>query len=688
MRQLASDRRAGWALLGLTALFGLLAFDYVLQPSDALRHVLNVGVYNNVMIGAGLVCVARGVVRRSERLAWILVGVAVISWGVGDTVWTFTVADMPDPPFPSYADVGFLCVYPPAYAAIVLLLRGRVGRLHASLWLDGIIGGLAVAAVGTAVVFQAVLKMLGGSPAAVATNLAYPLADLTLIALVVWALGVVGWRPGRAWGFIAAGLLVFSVSDCLYLYETAVGSYVYGSATDLGWVAGGVLLAWAAWQPRAEASDVLVEGRALLVAPATFGLLALGVLLYDHVRPLNALALTLASLTIVFVIARMALTFAENMRMVASFRTEARTDSLTGLANRRKLLDDLGRALEDASEPMCFVVFDLNGFKQYNDSYGHLAGDSLLMRLGANLASHVGERGTAYRLGGDEFCLLWQNTDDYERMIQGARNALVEHGDGFSITSAYGAVILPAEASTAIDALRLADQRMYTQKHGRGATPGEQSTGVLLTALSERNPGLGDRLAGVAELAESIADRLGLSHGEVVRTRLAASLHDIGKMAIPDEILEKPGPLTDEEWKFVRRHTLVGERILLAAPALSHVAGIVRSSHERFDGSGYPDGLAGEEIPLPARIVFLCDAFNAMTSRRAYASRLSEGEAVEELRREAGRQFDPDVVQAFLDVVAERGGLGMTEDDGAAADSRAVVEVHHEPAAAARAAAG
>jgi diguanylate cyclase (GGDEF)-like protein len=653
MRQLASDRRAGWVLLALTALFGLLAFDYVLQPSDALRHVLNVGVYNNVMIGAGLVCVARGLLRRSERLAWVLVGVAVVSWGVGDTIWTFTVADMEDPPFPSLADVGFLGVYPPAYAAIVLLLRGRIGRLHSSLWLDGIIGGLAVAAVGTAVVFQAVLKILGGSPAAVATNLAYPLADLTLIALVVWALAVVGWRPGRAWGFIAAGLLVFSVSDCVYLYQTAVGSYVYGSATDLGWLAGGLLLAWAAWQPRAEATDVLVEGRALLVAPVSFGLLALAVLIYDHVQPLNALALSLASLTIVFVIARMALTFAENMRMVASFRAEARTDALTGLANRRKLLDDLTRALE-GGEPMCFVVFDLNGFKQYNDSYGHLAGDSLLTRLGANLSSYVGERGTAYRLGGDEFCLLWSGADEYEQTIHGARNALVEHGDGFSITSAYGAVLLPAEAPTAIDALRLADQRMYTQKHGRGATPGEQSTGVLLTALAERNPGLGDRVAGVAELAESLAERLGLSHGEVVRTRLAASLHDIGKMAIPDEILEKPGPLTDEEWKFVRRHTLVGERILLAAPALSHVAGVVRSSHERFDGSGYPDGLAGEEIPLASRIVFLCDAFNAMTTRRAYAGRLSEAEAVEELRREAGRQFDPDVVDAFLAVLAER----------------------------------
>ena len=656
MRHLASDRRAGWALLALTAVFGLLAVDYIFQPSESLRHVLNVAIYNNVMIAAGLVCVARGVLRRPERVAWILVGLAVLAWGVGDTVWTYTVANEANPPFPSYADIGFLSVYPPAYVAIVLMLRARVARLHTSLWLDGVIGGLAVAAVGTAVVFQAVLRMTGGSPAAVATNLAYPLADLTLIAMVVWALGVVGWRPGRAWGLIAAGLLVFSISDSLYLYETAVGTYVYGSPTDLGWVAGGLLLAWAAWQPRAEPTDVIVEGRALLVAPVTFGLVALGVLVCDHQWPVNPLALALAAGTTIAVIVRMAMTFAENMRMVASFRAEARTDALTGLANRRKLIDDLGRALADDSGPACFAVFDLNGFKQYNDSYGHLAGDALLTRLGKNLAGHVGQRGTAYRLGGDEFCLLSHDADGHELLVEGACGALAEHGDGFVISAAYGSVLLPAEADTPMDALRLADQRMYTQKHGRGVTPGEQSTGVLLTALAERDPGLGDHVNGVAALAAALAERLGLPSGEVVRTRLAASLHDIGKMAIPDEILDKAGPLSEDEWKFVRRHTLVGERILLAAPALSHVAGIVRSCHERYDGGGYPDGLAGDAIPLPSRVVLLCDAFDAMTSGRPYASKLTEAEAVEELRREAGRQFDPDVVRAFLELLAERSG--------------------------------
>ena len=158
----------------------------------------------------------------------------------------------------------------------------------------------------------------------------------------------------------------------------------------------------------------------------------------------------------------------------------------------------------------------------------------------------------------------------------------------------------------------------------------------------------------MAELAEALASGSGCRRGEVARARLAGALHDIGKMAIPTRSSRSPAPLTDEEWKFVRRHTLIGERILLAAPALSHVAGIVRSSHERFDGAGYPDGLAGAEIPLSRRIVFLCDAFDAMTSRRTYASLVPEEEAIDEIRREAGRQFDPEVVQAFLELHAEQ----------------------------------
>jgi two-component system cell cycle response regulator len=656
MRQLASSRSATNALLAITAVFALCAVEFTFHLSGDLRTVLNEWVYNNVMLAAGAACVARGILVPRDRLAWILMGSAVGAWGIGDTIWTFTVANDPSPPFPSIADIGFLAVYPPAYAAIVLLLRSRTGTLRGSLWLDGVIGGLAVAALGAAVVFQAVLGTIGGSPAAVATNLAYPLADVTLIALVVWTLAVTGWRPDRTWGLIAGGLLVFSISDCLYLYETATGSYVYGSPTDLGWIAGGLLLGWAAWQPQRDCLESKVEGWGMLFAPVAFGFVALGVLVYDHVQRVNELSLALAGAAIIAVIARMAITFAENMKMIADSRDEARTDVLTGLGNRRRLFDDLNAALKDANVDLVLVLYDLNGFKVYNDSFGHLAGDTLLARLGANLGQFVTGRGRAYRMGGDEFCIVVDNNDaESGLVIAGAARALAEHGEGFTISAAFGSVLLPDETREAQEALRLADQRMYLHKQGTRLSAGEQSSNVLLRALAERHPKLGDHVAGVAQLAEAVARKMGLTQKEAEQARLTGALHDIGKMAIPDAILDKPGPLTAAEWKFVKGHTLIGERILHAATALSYVAGLVRSVHERFDGSGYPDGLAGMDIPLVSRIVFVCDAFDAMTSQRPYADALTIEAALVELQINAGTQFDPVVVAAFTDVLADRG---------------------------------
>ena len=437
-------------------------------------------------------------------------------------------------------------MYPPVYVGLLLLLRSRAGVVRRSVWLDGVIASLAVAAVGTAVVFQAVLEATSGSKAAIATNLAYPLADLTTIALVVWVLAVSGWRIGRSWGLIAAGLLVFSVSDCLYLFQTAAGSYVAGGATDLGWVGGCVLLAWAAWQPAGRPVRARLEGWAVLIAPIGCGLLALAVLVYDHFRPVNPLSLVLSSAAILAVLVRLAMTFGENMQMLAGSRDEARTDSLTGLGNRRKLLDDLTATLEGKTAHV-LALFDLNGFKHYNDLFGHPAGDVLLARLGEKLDRFVAGRGPAYRMGGDEFCILCTEDVDADAVVAGAVRALADHGDGFAVTAAHGLVLLPAEASTPPEALQLSDQRMYANKQGGRMSASEQSSQVLMRALSECHPQLDDHLLGVAQLAEALALELGLPAAEVVRVRLAAALHDVGKMAIPEAILEKRGPLTEHE---------------------------------------------------------------------------------------------------------------------------------------------
>jgi diguanylate cyclase (GGDEF)-like protein len=339
-----------------------------------------------------------------------------------------------------------------------------------------------------------------------------------------------------------------------------------------------------------------------------------------------------------------------------SLRDAALSDSLTGMRNRRCLMADLERELKQATpaRPLLLALFDLDGFKAYNDSFGHPAGDALLARVGHKLSAAVNGRGTAYRMGGDEFCILARSGADGDGVLLGAASAaLSEHGEAFTVTATCGPVRLPHESTDVSDAMRLADQRMYANKGQGRASAGRQTTDVLLKVLSERDPDLGTHLDEVTELCRSVARRLGVPAEETTTLLQAAALHDVGKAAIPDGILSKPGPLTAEEMAFVRRHTLIGERILIVAPSLTQAAKLVRWSHERFDGGGYPDGIAGEEIPLGARIISVCDAYEAMVSDRSYRPVMTKEEAIAELRRCEGTQFDPLVVETFCALIAD-----------------------------------
>ena len=335
---------------------------------------------------------------------------------------------------------------------------------------------------------------------------------------------------------------------------------------------------------------------------------------------------------------------------------QASTDGLTGLRNRRRLHVDLERSVRiaTAGDPVVLTLFDLNGFKNYNDTFGHVAGDAVLLRLGRALADAVAPfNGRAYRPGGDEFCVL-ADAAHRHAMEEAASRALSEHGQGFEITTAFGSTVIPLDTGDATEALRKADEAMYAQKHSGRATAGRQSSDVLMRALAERHPDLGEHHDGVTELVEQVAKRLEIDGEELTQLRHAASLHDIGKVAIPDAIITKPTKLTDDEWVFMRRHTLIGERILAAAPSLGGAAHLVRSSHEAWDGSGYPDGLAAIEIPVGSRIIAICDAFDAMIADRPYAQQKTTEEAVAEVRRCAGTQFDPSIVPVFEQVLADR----------------------------------
>ena len=346
----------------------------------------------------------------------------------------------------------------------------------------------------------------------------------------------------------------------------------------------------------------------------------------------------------------------ERKRAQEQLAHDAYHDALTGLPNRRRLIEDLESHLISAgpAKPSLLMLFDLDGFKAYNDAFGHMAGDALLSRLGARLEAAVAGRGTCYRMGGDEFCVLATlGVDGADPLAAAASAALSEKGEAFTVGASSGSVVLPLEARDPIDALRKADQRMYAGKAAGRTSAGRQATDALLSALHERSPELGVHLDDVTELCEAVARTLDVPAEDMTPLLQAAALHDVGKVAIPDTILDKPGPLNDEEWRFMRGHTLIGERIVAAAPALTQAAKLVRWSHERFDGTGYPDRLGGEEIPLGARIISLCDAYHAMTSNRSYRTAMSPEGALSEVRRHAGTQFDPAVVEVFEAALAQ-----------------------------------
>jgi two-component system cell cycle response regulator len=645
--------RVRWILVAIAVLLAACALHALVRfDAGPLSWLLEKWGYNVVLVGSGLLCLWRGVKVRAERTAWLTMGVGVVGWALGNVYYTAVLWDMDPIPIPSVSDVLWLVYYPVVYIAVAMLLRARIARFHASLWVDGALAALAVAALSAAVVFQSVLQSTGGEPVEVATNLAYPLGDLVLLGMVTGGVALTGWKPGRTWGALALSFILFGVSDGIYLWGNATGSWQAGSVFEAGWPAATVLLAWAAWMPPRHVRPRPLEGRRMLVVPTLFALLGLTLLISDHFSRLNLLAVALAWASVLAVIGRFGMTFFANLTMLAHTREESLTDALTGLGNRRRLMRDLEEVLHPAGgTPSALVLFDLNGFKGYNDVFGHPAGDALLARLGARLGAAVSPDARAYRMGGDEFCVL-APIDDGNPLatLDRGRRALGELGDGFEISAAHGCVLVPEEADDAGSALGIADRRMYAEKATARRSADEQSRDVLLKALEEHHPDLGEHVHDVGLLAAAVAEELGLGGQQLQHVRHAAELHDIGKVAVPRSILDKPGKLDAEEWRFVARHTLIGERILGAAIALRPVATLVRASHEHYDGNGYPDGLRGDEIPLGARIVSVCDAYDAMTSDRPYQRSLDHDAALGELRRCAGTQFDPSVVDAFCRV--------------------------------------
>ncbi|HYG96910.1 MAG TPA: HD domain-containing phosphohydrolase [Solirubrobacterales bacterium] len=670
------DRSRKVAFAGVGLLSGVLALYAAViwwtLGSDSLQDAAGRWAYDGVVLGAALIVLWRAVAVEAERGVWLALGAGMLLWGLGQTYYSAVLYYASPAPFPSPADALFLAFYPASFVALVLLLRARIPHLEPLAWVDGLIGALAVAGVAAALIFPPVLEALGGHAFGVAVSLAYPCADLVLLGLLSGAFAASKWRVRGPWLLIGLALLLFGAADVVYLSVGGQSTEALNLAS-VGWPLAFLLLAVASWLPSAESeAPVLAPERQRIAVPISMAVVGISLLATGSFVHVGAAAVALGVACLAAVLLRLLITFDQNRKMLAASRTEAVTDALTGLANRRRLMADLEAAVS-ATPPraMVLALYDLDGFKAYNDSFGHPAGDDLLRRLGGQLAAAMEPVGRGYRLGGDEFCILASTRErPAEEICLTAEEALSDRGQGFSIGASWGKVLIPAEVVTATDALRVADRRMYSQKGQRADSASSQTRGVLLRVLHEREPELERHLDGVARLAATFGRALSFDAEEQDVLVRAAELHDVSKIAIPDEILHKRGELSAEEWALMRKHTLIGQRVLEAAPALGQVAAVVRSTHERWDGEGYPDGLAGREIPLSSRVILICDAFNAMTEGRPYRAAISAEEALEELREGAGSQFDPQLVGTFVDEVLPALDQSQRSVDSSASPSK------------------
>jgi diguanylate cyclase (GGDEF)-like protein/putative nucleotidyltransferase with HDIG domain len=351
-------------------------------------------------------------------------------------------------------------------------------------------------------------------------------------------------------------------------------------------------------------------------------------------------------------------------------------DELTGVLSARafrgRMVDEVSRARR-AQRPLTLAVLTLDDLAAVEASHGFSAADQLLVRVAQVLRQSLRQHDLVGRTGNHEFTALLPETapEQAEPALSRILASLEGIGTG-TMSATHASVGVSAwESGTSAEGLLSVGRAAAAQAHregggqiviagaaaqGKGNGPAEAQADspqrdaieALVVTLTERDGYTGEHSEAVVEMSAGVARNLGLRDTEVEWVRSAALLHDIGKVAIPDEILHKPGPLTDEEWVLMKQHPVIGERILRVLPGMGPVARIVRHEHERWDGQGYPDGLAGEDIPIGSRIIIAADTYHAITSDRPYRAARSHEEAVQELTRCAGSQFDPAVTGALI----------------------------------------
>lgn len=331
------------------------------------------------------------------------------------------------------------------------------------------------------------------------------------------------------------------------------------------------------------------------------------------------------------------------------------SDKLTGLKNRVYMEKKFSKLDNEDDANYSIIMGDLNGLKLTNDTFGHKIGDRLICKIGDILKNVCSQDDIVARWGGDEFIILVIDKEEMyvSNLIENIKKECERITEfGFKISIALGSA-KKNEAESTEAVMSLAEERMYRSKLTESKSSRNATIMSLERTLYEKNSETEEHTQRVKKLSMILGRKVNLSKDELEELELLSLLHDIGKMGIPDNILMKPGKLTNEEWAIMKRHTEIGYRIAKATPGLAHVANEILCHHEKFDGTGYPQGLKGEAIPILSRIINIVDSFDVMTHKRVYKDASNIGHAVEELKRCSGTQFDPDIVNEFLKLLEE-----------------------------------
>jgi diguanylate cyclase (GGDEF)-like protein/putative nucleotidyltransferase with HDIG domain len=670
------------AWLGYLSVGALVIVCYYLVPPDGAGVVARVVIYCLTSMSAA-VAVVVGILRNrpGSWLAWSFLGASQLVYATADSLFYCRHYLLGLDDYPSVADPLYLAHYPLVVIALVLLIRRRTPGRDIPGLLDAAV--LAVAAAMLSWLYLIGPQARADSPTLVkVTSVAYPVMDLAMLAVALRLILGTGRRP-PSFMLLSGNLLAIFAADTIYVGQQLAGSYQTGNWLDALWLVGNLSLGAAALHPTmrwlgdpSPVADqqlgpirIMALCVAALVAPATL-------LVHGVGEPVQDLPVIAAACAILFILA-----IARLAALVADQRRLAITDGLTGLHTRRFFEAQLPLEIQRSHRsgvPLAVIIVDIDRFKSINDQYGHPAGDAALVEVAARLQVAARAGDVLARYGGEEFALLLPDArpEDLPGIAQRLREEVastpiaVTSDTWIAVTVSIGVASYPEHSDLEGGLIAVADRALYAAKSGgrdrvvvgvaaRGGPHASDADAEMLQYLFQAADQVDTALSNyqhskaISLWAMVMAAELGADLATIRRAALAGRLHDVGKIVIPQSILAKPSALNADDWRVMREHPDHGYRLASAVPGFQEVAEAIRQHHERYDGTGYPQGLSGKSIRLEARLIAVCDAWAAMLSDRPYQVMRTPAQARQELVRCRGHQFDPEIVDLFLALEAQ-----------------------------------